>query len=123
MIEGRPIHHLLPQLVFMINVVPLDWKLVFIGSEKSVYMASRSFSTQKHIETGKLELIVLPQPWALDHKEDQDRLLTDIRFYDEFLPNAEWVFKYDADSILCANSDESLNNMLDFDWIGPVRQV
>ncbi|KAF5879306.1 uncharacterized protein Bfra_006514 [Botrytis fragariae] len=121
LIEGRTIPHLVPQILHMISVVPPDWRFVFIGTNKSVEVVSRSFATQYHKANGKLDLIVLPKPWKVDSKEDIFRVLTDIRFYDEFMPEVEWLLKYESDSIMCGNSEESLNDWLDYDWAGAPR--
>jgi hypothetical protein len=123
LIEGRPIPHLVPQLLHMMSVVPPDWRFVFIGSNKSVISVSRSFATQYQEANGKLDLVVLPRPWAIDSKEDVYRLLTDIRFYDQFLPGVEWVLKFESDSILCANSDDSLDDWLHYSWAGARRYL
>ncbi|PQE22267.1 hypothetical protein CJF32_00004624 [Rutstroemia sp. NJR-2017a WRK4] len=121
LIEGRPLPHLVPQLLHMISVVPPDWRFVFIGTNKSVTTVRRSFATQYQQANGKLDLMILPKPWKVDSKEDVFRLLTDVRFYDEFLPGVEWLLKYEADSIMCGNSAESLNDWLDYDWAGAPR--
>lgn len=107
----------------MISVVPPDWRFVFIGTNKSVISVSRSFATQYQEANGKLDMVVMPKPWRVESKEDVYRVLTDMRFYDEILPGVEWILKFESDSILCANSDESLNNWLDFDWAGAPRYV
>ncbi|KAK8022209.1 hypothetical protein PG993_012976 [Apiospora rasikravindrae] len=80
-----------------------------------------AFATKHQQAIGKLDLMVLPEPWEIDSKEKVHRLLTDKRFYDEFLPGVEWILKYEYDSILCANSDQSLNNWLHWDWAGAPR--
>lgn len=121
MIEARPIPHLVPQILHMISVVPPDWRFVFIGSNKSVISVSRSFATQYQEANGKLDLVVLPKPWSIESKEDVYRLLTDLRFYDEFLPDVEWLLKFEADSIMCARSDDSLNDWLHYSWAGAPR--
>ncbi|POR36169.1 Uncharacterized protein TPAR_03642 [Tolypocladium paradoxum] len=91
----------------MIAVVPPDWRFLFIGSKKSVFAVSRGFGIQIQQALGKIDLIVLPKPWVLNTGEDQARLLTDVRFYDEFLPGAAWILKYNRESILCSNSETS----------------
>ena len=123
MIEPRPLPHLVPQLLHMISVVPKDWRFMFIGSNQSVIAVSRSFATQYHEANGKLDLVVLPQPWKIVEKEDVHRLLTDKRFYEEHLPGVEHLFKFESDAILCANSPDSLNDWLEFDWAGAPRSV
>jgi Protein of unknown function (DUF5672) len=121
LIEGRPIPHLVPQLLHMISVVPPDWRFMFIGTNKSVISVSRSFATQYQEANGKLDLVVLPKPWSIESKEHVYRLLTDLNFYDQFLPNVEWLLKFESDSIMCARSDDSLNDWLHYDWAGAPR--
>ena len=121
LIEPRPLPHLVPQILHMITVVPPDWRFLFIGSNKSAISVGRSFATKHQQAIGKLDLMVLPEPWEIDSKEKIHRLLTDKRFYNEFLPGVEWLLKYEYDSILCANSDQSLNDWLSWDWAGAPR--
>ncbi|KAI0127789.1 hypothetical protein BJ170DRAFT_387417 [Xylariales sp. AK1849] len=120
-IEPRPLSHLVPQILHMITVVPPDWRFVFIGSNRSVVSVGRAYATKHHQAVGKLDLMVLPAPWEIDSKEKVHRLLTDVRFYEEFLPGVEWILKYESDSILCANSETSLNDWLVWDWAGAPR--
>lgn len=105
----------------MISVVPPDWRFVFIGSEQSVVTVGRAYATKYQQVIGKLDLMVLPEPWNISSKEHVFRTLTDPRFYDEFLPGVEWLLKYESDSILCSNSDTSLNDWLHFDWVGTTK--
>ncbi|KAL0932036.1 uncharacterized protein CTRU02_212989 [Colletotrichum truncatum] len=120
-IEPRPIPHLVPQLLHMTSVVPPDWRFLFIGSNKSVASVSRSYGMKHQQVIGKLDLMVLPEPWEIESKEHIFRLLTDVRFYDEFLPGVEWILKFESDSILCSNSPTSLNEWLDWSWAGAPR--
>lgn len=121
LIEARPIPHLVPQILHMISVVPSDWRFLFIGSNDSVHFVGGSLAMQYQQVAGKLDLMIAPEPWSIAGKEHVYRMLTDRRFYDELLPGVEWILKYEADSILCANSDDSLNNWLDYDWAGAAR--
>ncbi|KAH8127947.1 hypothetical protein FP744_10005380 [Trichoderma asperellum] len=116
LIEARPAPHLSPLILHMITVVPPDWRFLFIGSRESIHSVSQAYSIKHQQVIGKLDLMQLPPPWSVASKEDVFRLLTDSRFYDEFLPGVEWVLKYEHDSILCANSETSLNDCLDWDW-------
>ncbi|TEA11214.1 hypothetical protein C8034_v000976 [Colletotrichum sidae] len=117
-IEPRPLPHLVPQLLHMTSVVPPDWRFLFIGTNKSVVSVSRSFGIKHQQIIGKLDLMVLPEPWEIESKEHVYRMLTDLRFYDEFLPNVEWILKFESDSILCSNSPTSLNEWLGWSWAG-----
>ena len=123
LIEGRPLPHLVPQLLHMMAVVPPDWRFLFIGSNMSVMSVNRSFATRSQQMTGKLDVRILPEPWELSTKEHVWRLMTDLRFYDTMMPNVEWLLKFESDSIMCANSATSLNEWLEFDWAGAPRYV
>lgn len=91
---------------------------MFIGSPESVAFIERSPAIL-HLESiGKLEARSLPPPWTIQSNEDLSRLMTDIRFYDEVFPRAEWIFKYQSDSTLCANSQRSLDSWLAWNWAG-----
>ncbi|KAK4650138.1 hypothetical protein QC762_701980 [Podospora pseudocomata] len=122
-IEPRPLPHLVPHILYMMNVVPPEWRFVFIGSKSSVTGMEESAAVKHRQIIGKLDLMVLPEPWEIDSKEKVFRTLTDIRFYDEFLPGVEYLLKYEADSILCANSEDSLNDWLDWDFVGAPRRA
>ncbi|KAK7751304.1 hypothetical protein SLS62_006710 [Diatrype stigma] len=123
LIEPRPLPHLVPQILHMISVVPPDWRFLFIGSNVSVVSVGRSWATKHQQKIGKLDLLVLPEPWEVSSKEMVHRVLTDVRFYDEFLPGVEWILKYESDSILCANSETSLNEWVHWDWAGAARRI
>lgn len=120
-IEPRVMPHLVPQLLHMIAVVPPDWRFLYIGSPESTTMLGRSSAVKHQQVIGKLDLMVLPEPWDISSKEMVFRTLTDARFYDEFLPGVEWLLKYEYDSILCANSESSLNEWLHWHWAGAPR--
>lgn len=121
MIEPRPLPHLVPHLLHMMSVVPPDWRFLFVGSEESVMSISRAYATKYQQVIGKLDLMVLPEPWNITSKEQVWRTLTDQRFYEEFLPNVEWLLRFESDAIMCANSKKNLNEWLDWHWIASPR--
>lgn len=120
-IEPRPLPHLVPHILHMLSIVPPEWKSLVIGSNASVVSIGRAYAIKYQQAIGKLDLMVLPEPWNITSKEHVFRTLTDARFYDEFLPGVEWILKYESDSILCANADTSLNSWLDWSWVGAPR--
>jgi hypothetical protein len=105
----------------MIQVVPPDWRFLFIGSNESVLQVGRSFATKYQQASGKLDLMIAPPPFKVDSKEDVWQMLTSLNFYDELLPGVEWMLKFESDSIMCSNSGESLNDWLGYDWAGAPR--
>ncbi|KAL8894037.1 MAG: hypothetical protein Q9192_004684 [Flavoplaca navasiana] len=118
LMEERPIKHLTPLLLHTIYVLPPEWQLLYLGSAESVAQVNQSIAIQHHQTDGKLGLKVAPQNASYDAKEQRNRLLTDVAFYKEYLPKAEWLLMHHADSILCANSPHDLNDWLKYDWVG-----
>ncbi|EGU73822.1 hypothetical protein FOXB_15662 [Fusarium oxysporum f. sp. conglutinans Fo5176] len=108
-IESEPLPVLVPLILHMIAVVPPDWRFVFIGSKKSVFAVGREFGIQLQQGLGKIDLMTSPNAWPIGTDEDRNRLLTDTRFYEEFLPGAEWLLMFNYESILCANSEVNLS--------------
>lgn len=118
LIEERPIKHLTPLLLHMLYVVPPDWQLLYLGSSESVSAVRRSLAVQHHQADGKLDVKLAPRNASYEAREQRNRMLTDVAFYKEYLPSAEWLLMYHADSILCANSPLDLNDWLKYDWVG-----
>ncbi len=108
-------------MLHMMSVVPADWRFLFIGSNKSVVSVSRSVPIKYQQAAGKLDLMIVPEAWDISGKEGVWRMLTDARFYDDLLPGVEWLLRYETDSIMCANSKESLNDWLHYDWAAAPR--
>ena len=81
-------------------------------------MVNRSMPIQHHQIDGKLRLNIIPQIASYSAQEHRNRMLTEVAFYKEYLPSAEWLLMYHADSILCANAQTDLNDWLKYDWIG-----
>jgi len=51
-------------------------------------------------------------------QEEISRFFTTLWLYEQVLQPAEWLLVFQTDSVLCANSRQSLNNWLDYDWVG-----
>jgi hypothetical protein len=144
LIEDRPITHLAPLLLHMISVVPPDWRFLFLGSAQSIAFVNNSLSIQMQVRNGKLDLRELPSVFPVHGQEPLSQTLTNLTFwkwlgrkdawnwenpYTEDLdegqdgtkrrrPQVEWVLIFQTDSILCANSKDSLNDWLHYDWVG-----
>ncbi|PNY23265.1 Uncharacterized protein TCAP_06789 [Tolypocladium capitatum] len=121
LIEPRPIPHLVPLILHMTAVVPPDWRFLFIGSQWSIYSVGRAPAIRHQQAIGRMDVLRMPQPWSIERQEDVFRLLTDLRFYDEFLPGVEWILKYEHDTVLCANSPKGLDEWLGWSWAGALR--
>ena len=102
----------------MIAVVPPDWKFLVLGSRENIAQINSSMGIQLNQADGKLEIKERPQNESYAAQEQRSRLLTDLNFYDKYLPGAEWLLVFHSDSILCANAKSDLDDWLKYDWVG-----
>jgi len=118
LIENRPDPILAPLLLQFIAVVPQDWKFQFMGSPESVAFLNTSRAIREHVADGKLDMTYIPSNMTTGSQEEISVFLTTLWLYETVLQPAEWLLMFQTDSMLCANSRRSLNDWLDYDWVG-----
>ncbi|KAH8798963.1 hypothetical protein F5882DRAFT_319344 [Hyaloscypha sp. PMI_1271] len=118
LIENRVNPILAPLMIHFMSVVPPDWRFRFMGSLESVEFLNTSRAIRNHVASGKLDLTYIPANMTTASQEEISRFLTTLWLYETVLQPAEWLLVFQTDSMLCANSRQSLNNWLDYDWVG-----
>lgn len=118
LIENRPNPILAPLMLHFMSVIPPDWRFRFMGSLESVADLNSSLAIRNQVEIGKLDLTYIPSNMSTAGQEMISRFLTNRWLYEQVLQPAEWLLVFQTDSILCANSNRSLNDWLDYDWVG-----
>ncbi|KAF3925868.1 hypothetical protein ABW20_dc0104090 [Dactylellina cionopaga] len=121
LVETRPLGHLAPLLLHMITVVPPDWRFLFLGTNETIAHLNSSLPVQMHERNGKLDLKLIPDNISVAGTEEISRTFTNLWFYDEVLGGAhgvEHLLVFQTDSILCANSEFSVDDWLHYDWVG-----
>ncbi|KAM3080965.1 hypothetical protein ACMFMG_004924 [Clarireedia jacksonii] len=118
LIENRVNPILSPLLLHFMSVVPPDWRFRFMGSYESVAAVNNSRAIRQHVASGKLDLTYIPANMTTGSQEEISRFLTTLWLYETVLQPAEWLLVFQTDSMLCANSRQSLNNWLEYDWVG-----
>ncbi|KAF7864543.1 hypothetical protein EAF04_006675 [Stromatinia cepivora] len=118
LIENRVNPILSPLMLHFMSVVPPDWRFRFMGSLESVAHMNTSRAIRQHVASGKLDLTYIPANMTTGSQEEISRFLTNLWLYETVLKPAEWLLVFQTDSMLCANSRQSLNNWLDYDWVG-----
>jgi hypothetical protein len=118
LIENRVNPILSPLLLHFMSVVPPDWRFRFMGSSESVAAVNTSRAIRQHVASGKLDLTYIPANMTTGSQEEISRFLTTLWLYETVLQPAEWLLVFQTDSMLCANSRQSLNNWLEYDWVG-----
>ncbi|KAK6542848.1 hypothetical protein TWF694_006787 [Orbilia ellipsospora] len=121
LIETRPLGHLAPLLLHMITIVPPEWRFMVLGSEESIAHLNSSLPVQMHERNGKLDLHYLPANASVATTESISQLFTNLWFYEDVIGGkrgVENLLVFQSDSILCANSELSINDWLEYDWVG-----
>ena len=89
-----------------------------MGSVESVAFVNQSRAIRDAVGMGKLDLTYIPKNMTTGSQEEISRFLTTLWLYEVVLQPAEWLLVFQTDSMLCANSRQTLNNWLQYDWVG-----
>lgn len=89
-----------------------------MGSFESVEHINKSVAIREQVAAGKLDLTYIPSNMSTGSQEEISRFLTTLWLYEVVLQPAEHLLIFQTDSILCANSRQTLNDFLEYDWVG-----
>jgi hypothetical protein len=102
----------------MTSIIPQEWTFKFMGSPVAISSLRSSPIIARLEASGKLEIFPLPSNYSLANRETISQMFTDIRLYRDILSPAEHLLVFQPDSIFCANAPTTLNDFLEYDWIG-----
>ena len=125
LVDTRPLPHLVPLILHMISVVPPEWRFLYLGSNESITSVNASLAIQGHLNNAKLQMGTIPDGFKVENpaREGLDQMLTNKTFYETVIEPAEHLLIFETDSIICSNSDQSLNDYLEFDFVGAPSYV
>ena len=119
-IETRPAPVLPALLAHMISVLPPQWVVKMVGTNESFAPILSSRTLGYHIKSTKLQLVNLPNYYPMTSQETVSQTLTNITFYRDFMAPAEWILMFQTDSIMCAASNQTVDDWVDknYSWVG-----
>lgn len=119
-VETRPEKVLPGLLAHMIGTIPPQWIVKMVGTNESFGPVRKARALQQHIQSTKLQLVDLPDYYEMTSQETVSQTFTNITFYRDFLAPAEWVLMFQTDSIICAASEQSLDDWVakGYSWVG-----
>lgn len=118
LVETRPLPHLPALFTHMTTIIPPEWTFKFMGSAEALSFMRSSPTISRFEESGKLELMPIPGNYSLKDRETISQMFTDIHLYRDLLAPAEHLLVWQPDSIFCANAPRTLNDYLEWDWVG-----
>jgi hypothetical protein len=118
LVETRPLKHLPALYAHMTSIIPPEWTFKLMGSPSLVEFMRSSPVIPRLEASGKLEFLSIPSNYSLSNRETISQMFTDIHLYRDILAPAENLLVFQPDSIFCANAPTTLNDFVEWDWIG-----
>lgn len=116
-IETRPLANLVPLISAFASVLGPDWTFRVVHGMENIELLSKSPLIQRLINSGHLKLIQLPQEVNLTTFTGVNHFYTNPWLWTNLAP-AEKVLIFQADAMLCANSLRTIDEFLEYDFIG-----
>lgn len=114
-IETRDLSSLTPLLAHFSSVLGPSWPIVLYTSPTAAVPRSAPF--KRLIDARQLQVRFLPSTVVFKTRQDVSDFLTESWLYDQLAP-AEHMLFFQSDSMLCARSEATVDDFLEFDFIG-----
>jgi hypothetical protein len=115
-IETRPLDTLVPLILHFSAVLGPEWPIV-VFTGPSPPPAFKSAAIKRLTKDGLIHIVPLTADVKFFSAFTVSDFLTNTWFWEQLAP-ADHVLLFQADSILCGNSDRSVNEFLEYDFIG-----
>ncbi|KAG9240111.1 hypothetical protein BJ878DRAFT_401733, partial [Calycina marina] len=118
-IEARPLTNLAPLILHFATVLGPDWPIVIFTTNPNTAPNSAPFV--RALDAGRITIKKLPPNISFNVRDEVSEFLTSAWLWEALAP-APYVLLFQADSILCANSEARVDDFLKFDFVGaPIR--
>ncbi|KAH6681462.1 hypothetical protein B0J14DRAFT_215716 [Halenospora varia] len=114
-IEDRPLSNLAPLLLHFSSVLGPNWPIILYAPENQ--SLNQSIPFRRALDEGRIEVRVLEVDMRFENHAAVSEFLTLPWFWEQLAP-AGHVLLFQADSILCANSDIRIDDFLQYDFVG-----
>lgn len=116
-IETRPLPELVPVILNFLANVPPDWPFRIYHSLENWALLNRSASLRRYSAEGRIRTYLHPAWVPYASYDDVSEWLTTKTFWEHLSP-AEHILFFQSDSILCGNAHSSIEDFVDYDWVG-----
>ena len=116
-VENRVLANLIPIILHFSSVLGPEWPIHLFTSEENQKTLLQSFPFQRGVSAGRLHIRPLPPNTELNTHASISDFYTTPWFWEQLAP-AEHLLLFQADSILCSNSDQHVDDFLQYDFIG-----
>lgn len=117
-VETRPLENLVPVLLHFSSVLGPEWPIhIFTSEEVKRDNLTESLPFKRGVDAGRFVVRTLPEGTLLNNHASVSRFLTSPWLWLATAP-ADRVLIFQADSILCSNSPQSIDDFLEYDFMG-----
>ncbi|KAL8947851.1 MAG: hypothetical protein Q9222_005909 [Ikaeria aurantiellina] len=116
-VESRPLANLVPIVLAFSAVLGPRWPIRIFHTSENAALLYRSLYIQRMIDHGQLDLQLLPPNVNFTTHEPVSAFFVTPWLWERLAP-ATHIFMFQADSMLCANSQYKVEDFLEYDFIG-----
>lgn len=117
-IEDRPLANLVPLILHFAAVLGPTWPIRVFHAQSNAHLFVRSAAFGQHVASGRINTTMLgPEVSFASHQDVSRFLAATTSFWDALAP-AEHVLLFQADSVLCANSPQRVEDFMQWDLVG-----
>jgi hypothetical protein len=116
-VETRPLDSLIPIVLHFSSVLGPEWPIHIFTSPANIGIFSDSIPFQRQVEAGQFHVRALPTDIVLNTHASISGFFTKPWFWEAMAP-AEQILLFQADSMLCSNSPQSVDDFLQYDFVG-----
>lgn len=114
-VEGRPIAMLAPLLLHFSSVLGHKWPIFVFTHANATMPDSAAF--RRALEAKRINIIDLPAETDFKNRDAVSDFFTSPWFWEQLAP-ARHVLLFQSDSIICSNAPLSVNDFLQYDFVG-----
>ncbi|KFY01801.1 hypothetical protein O988_02526 [Pseudogymnoascus sp. VKM F-3808] len=122
LMETRATPNLVPLILHFSSVLGPTWPIKIFTTQAAIANLSTSAAFERKIADKSISFVLLPETETFKEHSSVSAFFSKPWFWEQLAP-AERVLMFQSDSIICANSRRTVDDFLEYDFIGaPVRE-
>jgi hypothetical protein len=122
LMETRASPNLVPLILHFASVLGPTWPIKIFTTPATIANLSTSAAFERKIADQSISFVHLPETETFKEHSSVSAFFSKPWFWEQLAP-AERVLMFQSDSIICANSRRTVDDFLEYDFIGaPVRE-
>ncbi|KAI0202176.1 hypothetical protein F4808DRAFT_81395 [Astrocystis sublimbata] len=116
-VEDRPLPNLIPIILHFHAILGPEWPIILYTNPTNAEVLLRSTAFTRAVTSRKIEIRQLPTDTSFDSHGAVSIFLTGKEFWESLAPYKR-VLLFQADSILCAGATSSVDDFMEYDFVG-----